>query len=300
MRVKTVAEKFSGALPWRRGKQDQRNGTSPVSYTGSQAPWGLKMAALFTLLFLHVPILIIFLYSFTPDETTYTFPLPGFTTRWFGVALGRSDLWSALTLSLRVAVVSTLTALVLGTLAAAAVYRTKFFGREAVSFLLVLPIALPGIVSGIALRTAIGGLSIPFSFWTIVVGHATFCVVVVYNNVLARFRRTSGSLVEASMDLGANAFQTFRYVIFPNIATALLAGGMLAFALSFDEVIVTTFTAGQETTLPIWIFSQLTRPRDRPVTNVAALIVILITFVPIFLAQRLTAESSEAGETKSN
>jgi len=259
---------------------------------------GLKLAALGTLLFLHVPLLIIFIYAFTTDETTYTFPLPGITTKWFGVALGRTDLWQALTLSVKVASVATLAALLLGTLAAAAVYRSKFFGREAVSFLLVLPIALPGIVTGIALRSAIGSINIPFSFWTIVIGHATFCVVTVYNNVLARFRRTSASLIEASMDLGANAFQTFRHVVLPNIATALLAGGMLAFALSFDEVIVTTFTAGQQTTLPIWIFSQLTRPRDRPVTNVVALFVILITFIPIFLAQRLTAGTSETGETK--
>ena len=259
---------------------------------------GLKLAALGTLLFLHVPLLIIFIYAFTTDETTYTFPLPGITTKWFGVTLGRTDLWQALTLSVKVASVATLAALLLGTLAAAAVYRSKFFGREAVSFLLVLPIALPGIVTGIALRSAIGSINIPFSFWTIVIGHATFCVVTVYNNVLARFRRTSASLIEASMDLGANAFQTFRHVVLPNIATALLAGGMLAFALSFDEVIVTTFTAGQQTTLPIWIFSQLTRPRDRPVTNVVALFVILITFIPIFLAQRLTAGTSETGETK--
>jgi len=212
--------------------------------------------------------------------------------------LGRKDLWQALTLSVKVASVATLSAILLGTLAAAAVYRSKFFGREAVSFLLVLPIALPGIVTGIALRSAIGSFNIPFSFWTIVIGHATFCVVTVYNNVLARFRRTSASLVEASMDLGANAFQTFRHVVLPNIATALLAGGMLAFALSFDEVIVTTFTAGQQTTLPIWIFSQLTRPRDRPVTNVVAFFVILITIIPIFLAQRLTAETSDSGEMK--
>jgi len=259
---------------------------------------GLKLAALGTLLFLHVPLLIIFLYAFTTDEATYSFPLPGMTTKWFGVALRRNDLWQALTLSVKVASIATLAALLLGTLAAAAVYRTKFFGREAVSFLLVLPIALPGIVTGIALRSAIGALNIPFSFWTIVIGHATFCVVTVYNNVLARFRRTSASLIEASMDLGANAFQTFRHVVLPNIATALLAGGMLAFALSFDEVIVTTFTAGQQTTLPIWIFSQLTRPRDRPVTNVVALFVILITVIPIFLAQRLTAESSDTGESK--
>lgn len=259
---------------------------------------GLKLAALGTLLFLHVPLVIIFIYAFTTDETTYTFPLPGITTKWFGVAMGRSDLWQALILSVKVASIATLAALILGTLAAAAVYRSKFFGREAISFLLVLPIALPGIVTGIALRSAIGSINIPFSFWTIVIGHATFCVVTVYNNVLARFRRTSSSLIEASMDLGANSFQTFRHVVLPSIATALLAGGMLAFALSFDEVIVTTFTAGQQTTLPIWIFSQLTRPRDRPVTNVVALFVILITFIPIFLAQRLTAEASDAGESE--
>jgi putative spermidine/putrescine transport system permease protein len=263
------------------------------SYSGQKASWGLKIAALGALLFLHVPIWIIFLYTVTPDETTYTFPLPGITFKWFGIALQRDDLWRALILSLQVAVVATFVALILGTLAAAAVYRSRFFGREAISFLLVLPIALPGIVTGIALRTAIGGFDIPFSYWTIVIGHATFCVVVVYNNVLARFRRMQGSQIEASMDLGANSFQTFRYVVFPNIATALLAGGMLAFALSFDEVIVTTFTAGQETTLPIWIFSQLTRPRDRPVTNVVAMLVFLITLIPIYLAQRLTSENAD-------
>ncbi|NWG08434.1 MAG: ABC transporter permease [Chloroflexi bacterium] len=264
-----------------------------------KASWALKAAALGTLLFLHVPMWIIFLYTFTPDERTFTFPLPGFTTKWFGIAFQREDLWRALSLSFKVAAIATLAALVLGTLAAAAVYRSKFFGREAISFLLVLPIALPGIVTGIALRTAIGGLDIPFSFWTIVIGHATFCVVVVYNNVLARFRRMHGSQIEASMDLGANSFQTFRYVVLPNLATALLAGGMLAFALSFDEVIVTTFTAGQQSTLPIWIFSQLSRPRDRPVTNVVATFVILLTFLPIFFAQKLSAQSSDTeGESK--
>lgn len=267
--------------------------SKPSTDTRPRASWGLKLAALGTLLFLHVPIWVIFLYTLTPDETTYTFPLPGFTLKWFAVAWNRADLWRALTLSLQVASIATVAALILGTLAAAAVYRSKFFGREAVSFLLVLPIALPGIVSGIALRTAMGGMDIPFSFWTIVIGHATFCVVVVYNNVLARFRRSSPSMIEASMDLGANSFQTFRHVVFPNIATALVAGGMLAFALSFDEVIVTTFTAGQQTTLPIWIFSQLTRPRDRPVTNVVATFVVAITFIPIFLAHKLTAGSSE-------
>jgi len=260
---------------------------------------GLKLGAIGTLLFLYFPMFVIFLYSFTTDEATYSFPLPGFTTKWFGVAFQRSDLWSALNLSVRVASVATLSALILGTLAAAAVYRSNFFGRDAVSFLLVLPIALPGIVTGIALRSAIGTMNIPFSYWTIIIGHATFCVVVVYNNVLARFRRMQNSQIEASMDLGANSFQTFRYVVLPNIATALLAGGMLAFALSFDEVIVTTFTAGQQSTLPIWIFSQLTRPRDRPVTNVVATFVILITFIPIFFAQRISAQNSDIeGGTK--
>ena len=271
---------------------------SSKSYTDKPS-LGLILGAAATMLFLHVPIWIIFLYSFTTDEATYSFPLPGLTTKWFGVALQRSDLWDALFLSARVAAVATVAALILGTLAAAAVYRSDFFGRDAVSFLLVLPIALPGIVTGIALRSAIGTLNIPFSYWTIVIGHATFCVVVVYNNVLARFRRMSGSQIEASMDLGANSFQTFRYVVLPNIATALVAGGMLAFALSFDEVIVTTFTAGQQSTLPIWIFSQLVRPRDRPVTNVVATIVVLITFLPIFFAQRISAQSSDTdGETK--
>ncbi len=257
-----------------------------------KSPWGLTLSALAVLLFLHFPFFIVMLYAFTTDEATFTFPPPGLTTRWFGVAMDRPDLWQALLLSLRVAAIATAVALVLGTLAAAAVVRTRFFGRESISFLLVLPIALPGIVTGIALRSMMGLTNIPFSFWTIVIGHATFCVVVVYNNAVARFRRTGASQIEASMDLGADGFQTFRYIILPNLATALLAGGMLAFALSFDEVIVTTFTAGQQSTLPIWIFSQLTRPRDRPVTNVVAFLVVTITAVPILLAHYLSQRDS--------
>jgi len=261
----------------------------------SRFAWGLALASGAVLLFLHGPIWVILLYAFTTDEASYSFPPPGLTARWFGVAWERADLWQALELSVRVASVATLVALVLGTLAAAAVWRSRFFGRDAISFLLVLPLALPGIVTGIALRSAIGLVEIPFSFWTLVIGHATFCVVVVYNNALARFRLTGRSLLEASMDLGANSFQTFRYVLLPNLASALLAGGMLAFALSFDEVIVTTFTAGRQETLPIWIYSQLTRPRDRPVTNVVAVFVIAVTFVPIFLAHWLTRSKGDQG-----
>jgi putative spermidine/putrescine transport system permease protein len=258
-----------------------------------RSPWLLTLAAAAGLLFLNLPFVVIFMYAFTTDEQTFSFPLPGLTTRWFALATTRGDLFAALGLSLQVAIGATLLALVLGTMAALAVANSRFFGREAVSFLVVLPLALPGIVTGIALRSTIGILGIPFTTWTIVAGHATFCIVTVYNNVIARLRRTSGSLLEASMDLGADAFQTFRYVVLPNIGTALLAGGMLAFALSFDEIIVTTFTAGQQATLPIWIFSQLTKPRDRPLTNVVALLVVLIMAVPILLANRLTLESSE-------
>lgn len=264
-----------------------------MSSNGERAPWPLSLSAVLVLLFLHVPIWIIFLYAFTTDEAAFTFPLPGLTTRWFGVALARSDFWEALWLSARVAAIATGVALVLGTLAAAAVHRSRFFGREAVSFLLLLPIALPGIVTGIALRASMGAAEIPFSMWTIIIGHATFCIVTVYNNALARFRRTSWSQVEASMDLGANGFTTFREIILPNLATAVLAGALLAFALSFDEIIVTTFTAGQQETLPIWIYNQMFRPRDRPVTNVVAMIVIAIMIIPILLAHRYGARADE-------
>ena len=170
------------------------------------------------LLFLHLPLLLILLYAFTTEDKSYQFPPPGYTLHWFAVAWERQDIWRALSLSVRVAAISTLLALVLGTLAAAAVARSRFFGREAISLLLILPIALPGIITGISLRSAFALADIPFSFWTIVLGHATFCIVVVYNNAVARLRRTSGSLIEASMDLGADGFQTFRYVLLPNLA----------------------------------------------------------------------------------
>ena len=259
----------------------------------SRASFGLKAAALGALIFLHFPILVIVVYAFTIEEAAFTFPPPGLTTQWFSAIVGREDFWRALGLSLQVAGLATLIAIVLGTLIALATYRRNFFGRNAISLLVVLPIALPGIVSGIALRSSIILLGIDFTIWTIIIGHATFCIVTVYNNVIARLRRTSNSIVEASMDLGATSWETFRHIVLPNIATALLAGGMLAFALSFDEIIVTTFTSGQQQTLPIWILAQLTRPRDRPVTNVAAIVVVLTTLIPIYLAYRLTQETRD-------
>ena len=258
-----------------------------------RAGLGLKIAAFAGLAFLHLPILLIFVYAFTTEDRTYQWPPPGLTLKWLAVTWNRPDVWQALGLSVRVAAVSTLLALVLGTLAAAAISRAQFFGREAVSLLVILPIALPGIITGIALRSAFNLGDIPYSTLTIILGHATFCIVVVYNNAVARFRRLSGTMLEASADLGANGFQTFRYIVLPNIGTALLAGGMLAFALSFDEVIVTTFTAGQQQTLPIWMLEELVRPRQRPVTNVVAMVVVLVTFLPILGAYYLTRGGSE-------
>ncbi len=262
----------------------------------SEAGWGLKLGAAAGLLFLHLPLLLIFLYAFTTEEKSFQFPPPGLTLKWFSAAwFDRPDIWGPLYLSIKVAAIATLLALIFGTLAAAALSRAKFYGKDSLSLLFILPIALPGIITGIALRSAFDIMNLPFSTWTIVLGHATFCIVVVYNNVLARFRRISDNMVEASMDLGADGFQTFRFVVLPQIGSALLAGGMLAFALSFDEVIVTTFTAGQQSTLPIWMLQELIRPRQRPVTNVVAIIVIAVTFIPILCAYYLTREGEHTG-----
>ncbi|MDO8699589.1 MAG: ABC transporter permease [Rhodoferax sp.] len=268
--------------------------TQKVSLPVRGASVGLKLAVWSGVLFLHIPLALIVLYAFSSEDKSYVFPPPGLTTQWFAVALGRQDVWDAMKLSFQVALWATGLAMVLGTLAAGALARTQFFGREAINLLLILPIALPGVITGISLRSAYHAMDIPFSFWTIVIGHATFCVVVVYNNVVARLRRISPSLLEASMDLGANAFQTFRYVLLPQLGSALLAGGLLAFALSFDEVIVTTFTAGQQTTLPIWMFQELIRPRQRPVTNVVAVIMIALTFIPIIAAYWLTRSDEDS------
>ncbi len=258
----------------------------------SEAKWPLKIAAVAGLLFLLVPLALIVLYAFTTEEKSFQFPPPGLTTQWFATAwFDRPDIWPPLYLSLEVALISTVMAMILGTCAAAALSRAKFYGRNALSLLFILPIALPGIITGMALRSAFDIMNIPFSTWTILLGHTTFCMVVVYNNVLARFRRNSPEMIEASMDLGATGVQTFRYVVLPQIATALLAGGMLAFALSFDEVIVTTFTAGQQTTLPIWIYGELRHPTIRPITNVVAIFVIAVTFIPILFAYYFTRES---------
>ena len=275
---------------------------------------GLRLASALTLVFLYVPIFIVIVYAFNDsknqswDRLIANLAAKGFggtfSLHWFEVALKNEEVRNAFVLSLQAAVGATIVALVLGSAAAFAVHRYRFFGREAVSFVVVLPIALPGIVTGMALNAAmnasITGLDIgplhvtgpQFGIATIIVGHATFCVVVVYNNVVARLRRLGRSLEEASMDLGADTWQTFRRITFPSLATALFAGALLAFALSFDEIIVTTFTAGNEQTLPIWIFSNFRLPNARPIVNVVALVMILLSVFPVYVSARLAGAES--------
>jgi putative spermidine/putrescine transport system permease protein len=245
---------------------------------------------------IYLPLVVVLISSFNTDRT-FGWPPSGLTFDWWTRTFHNSGAREALATSVKAGLGATAVALVLGTMAAFAVARYRFFGKEAISILIVLPIALPGIVTGIALSNAItttlAPVGINFGLFTVVVGHATFCVVVVYNNVLARLRRTGGSLEEASMDLGAGVFQTFRHVTFPAIRSALLAGAILAFALSFDEIIVTTFTAGASVqTLPLWIFSNLARPNQAPVVTVVAAVLIVISIIPVWLAQRVSSDTA--------
>jgi putative spermidine/putrescine transport system permease protein len=239
----------------------------------------------------YVPLAVVVVNSFNKSRT-FGWPPSGFTLSWWARAWHSTGARSALVTSVEAGLGATAVALLLGTMAAFAVSRYRFFGRETVSFLVLLPIALPGIVTGIALNNAFRVLGLPFGLLTIIIGHATFCIVLVYNNALARLRRLGGSLEEASMDLGAGVLQTFWFVTFPLLRSALLAGGLLAFALSFDEIIVTTFTAAPGVqTLPLWIFGNLFRPNQAPVVNVVAAALIVLSIVPVWLAQRVSGEA---------
>ena len=254
----------------------------------------LRLGVVVTLAFIYVPLFVIALYAFN-ENVTQKWPIENYSTKWFSVAFHDEAVREALLLSVYAAIGATAIALVLGTLASMAVARYRFFGREVITFAVILPIALPGIVTGLALQATIidvlGPIGFSFGLSTIIIGHATFCVVVVYNNVIARMRRTAGSLDEASADLGADNWQTFRYVLFPQLRTAMLAASLLAFALSFDEVIVTVFTAGANQTLPIWIFATLARPAELPIVNVVALFVLVVSIIPVYLATRLAGAS---------
>ncbi|MDQ1714535.1 MAG: putative spermidine/putrescine transport system permease protein [Frankiaceae bacterium] len=257
-----------------------------------RARLALRLAMAVGLAIIYVPLLVVLVNSFNTSKT-FAWPPQGLTLHWWSVTVGNAGARAALRTSVLVGLGATAVALVLGTMAAFAVARYRFFGRDTISFLVILPIALPGIVTGIALNSAFNARHVPFGYLTVIVGHATFCIVVVYNNVLARLRRTGSSLEEASADLGATTFQTFRLVTFPQLRSALLAGGLLAFALSFDEIVVTTFTTSPGLqTLPLWIFNNLFRPNQAPVINVVAAMLIVLSIVPIWVAQRLSGDET--------
>jgi len=255
----------------------------------------LRAAVAVGLAFIYVPLIVLGIYAFNASNIL-EWPPPGLTTDWFPKAIENEFAREAFVTSIKAGLVATAIALVLGTLASLAVARHRFFGRETISFLVILPIALPGIVTGVALsNTFTQVLGVDLSLFTVIVGHATFCIVVIYNNVIARLRRVSGSFEEASADLGAHTWQTFRFVTLPSLRSALGAGALLAFGLSFDEIIVTTFTIGAgEETLPIWIFRNLFRPNQLPIVNAVAVIVVLISILPVYLAYRLTSEEGGA------
>jgi len=257
--------------------------------TGRGTRLALRIATAITLVFIYLPITLIIIYAFNPNRLA-SWPPTGITLEWVSRAIDNSGLRQAFLTSLTAAAGATIIALILGSFAALAVARYAFFGRDTVSFLVVFPIALPGIVTGMALSTTFGSLGIPLGMFTIIVGHATFCVVLVYNNVVARLRRTSRTQEEASGDLGADTWTTARRVTLPAVRTALIAGGLLAFALSFDEIIVTIFTAGGVQTLPIWIYQNFRVPNQLPIVNVAGMFAILLSVIPVYIAQKLSSE----------
>jgi putative spermidine/putrescine transport system permease protein len=261
-----------------------------------RATWLLRLGVGLGLAFIYIPLVVVGIYAFNASGTTQKWPPPGLTLDWFPKAIENEAAREAFLTSIKAGLAATAIAIVLGTLASLAVARHRFFGRETISFLVILPIALPGIVTGVAIgNTFTQVLGVDLGLFTVIVGHATFCIVVVYNNVVARLRRTSASFEEASADLGAHTWQTFRYVTVPSLRSALGAGALLAFALSFDEIIVTTFTIGAgEETLPIWIFRNLFRPSQLPIVNVVALLVVLISIIPVYLAHRLSRDEDVA------
>ena len=257
-----------------------------------RASWGLKLGAGLGLAFLHLPILLIFLYAFTTEEKSYQFPPPGLTLKWFGVAWERADIWPPLWLSLQVAAIATVLAMILGTLVAAAMAQSRFFGRDQISLLILLPIALPGVITGMALRSAFSVMDIPFSVWTIILGHATFCIVIVYNNAVARFRRLSGAVMEASSDLGANGFQTFRHVLLPTLLPALLTGFALAFARALGEYGSVIFIAGNipfETEITSLLIIGKVEQQDIAGASAIAVVMLVTAFVLLLILNLLQA-----------
>ncbi len=255
----------------------------------------LSIFAVIAFAFVYVPLAVVLISSFNAGDTL-AWPPAGFSTQWWAKAIDNEGVRNAIVTSVVLGLVATAVALIFGTLAALALSRFNFFGKDAVSLLIILPIALPGIVTGIALNNVftsyLGGLT----FMTLVVGHSTFCIVVIYNNAIARLRRMGGNMEEASADLGARGFTTFRLVTFPLMRSAILAGAVLAFGLSFDEIIVTTFTAGPGiTTLPIWIYQNLFRPNQAPIVNVVAAALVIVSIIPIYVVQKFSSADERGG-----
>ena len=268
-------------------------------YLSKRAKIALLVLSLGTLGFIYLPLVVVVISSFNPSRT-FSWPPTSLSIHWWQQIGSSKGVLPAIISSVKVGIAATFIALILGSCIAFAVSRYNFYGKNTLSLLVIFPIALPGVVTGIALNTTLHTLLDPMqkelALWTIVIGHATFCIVVVYNNVLARLRRLGGTFEEASQDLGANVFQTFRYVTLPLISSALVAGGLLAFALSFDEIVVTTFTAGPASqTLPLWIFNNLFRPNQAPIVNVVATILILVFILPVWLSQKLSQDSAGGG-----
>jgi len=255
----------------------------------------LRIASGGVIFFLYLPLIVVVIYAFNSSRIQ-AWPPKEFTLKWFQEALDNSRVIAALINSLLAATFATAIALVLGTLSSLAVHRYSFFGRQTISFLFVLPIALPGVVTGIALQRTFITAGVDLGLLTVVIGHATFCVVIVFNNVIARLRRLPASPEEASADLGGDMFTTFRRITGPRLGTALLSAALLSFALSFDEIIVTLFTAGPGTqTIPMFIFASIQRPNELPVVNVVAFVLILASIIPVWLAQRISgAETAGA------
>ncbi|GAA1529158.1 putative spermidine/putrescine transport system permease protein [Microbacterium ginsengiterrae] len=258
---------------------------------------GVIVAAI--LAFMYVPLMLVVLNSFNAARIA-SWPVRGFSLESWGKAFTSEPVRAALLNSVLVATGATAIALVLGTLVAFALQRYDFFGKRAVNLLVVLPIALPGIVTGVALNNTYNQILEPIGihvgFFGMIIAHGTFCIVMVFNNILARLRRLNPGVEEASKDLGATPWQTFRMVTFPQFRSAFIAGGILAFALSFDEVYVTIFTAPPGVdTLPLWIMNQMARPNEANVVNVVATVVILASFIPVWVSQRLGREIDERG-----
>lgn len=258
---------------------------------------GLGAIVAVVLVFMYIPLSLVVLNSFNVARIA-TWPVTDFSLNWWVIAFTSEPIRAALLNSVVVGLGATAMALMLGTLTAFALQRYSFFGKQTVNLLVVLPIALPGIVTGVALSNTYNNLlepiGIQIGYFGMIVAHATFCMVMVFNNVLARLRRMSPNLQEASMDLGAGLGQTFRIITFPQFRTAFVAGGLLAFALSFDEVVVTIFTAPPGVdTLPLWIMNQMARPNEASVVNVVATVIILASFIPVYVSQRLSRAEEE-------